>query len=100
MNRDDIRQHLSEYLKQSLRLNTLNPGSIELPGVSNYLQKFYPHPAISPAQRIARELLQEFVNNNLFFIGLGDSQGFPWFTLTAYGRECVESGEMLGSAQP
>jgi hypothetical protein len=30
MNRDDIRQHLLEYLKQSLRLNPLNPGSIEL----------------------------------------------------------------------
>ena len=95
MNRDEIRQHLLEHLKQSLRLNTLNPGSIELGGVCNYLQTFYPHPAISSAQRIARELLQEFVNNNLLFIGLGDSQGFPWFTLTAYGRECVESGETL-----
>lgn len=95
MNRDDVRQHLLEHLKQSLRSNTLNPGSIELGGVCNYLQTFYPHPAISSAQRIARELLQEFVNNNLLFIGLGDSQGFPWFTLTAYGRECVESGDML-----
>jgi hypothetical protein len=95
MNRDNIRQHLLEHLKQSLRLNALNPGSIELGGVCNYLQTFYPHPAISSAQRIARELLQEFVNNNLLFIGLGDSQGFPWFTLTAYGRECVESGDLL-----
>ncbi len=95
MNRDDIRQHLLEYLKQSLRLNALNPGSIELGGVCNYLQTFHPHPAISSAQRIARELLQEFVNNNLLFIGYGDDQGFPWFTLTGYGVECITKGELL-----
>ena len=94
MNRDDIRQHLIEHLKQSLsKLN--NPGSIQVMGVYEYLAKYYPHPQTSGAQRIAREILQEFVNNNLLFMGYGDDQGFPWFTLTDYGVKCVKKGELL-----
>ena len=63
--------------------------------VYEYLTKFYPPPNTSAAQRIARELLQEFVNNNLLFIGYGDNEGFPWFTLTAYGIECINKGELV-----
>jgi hypothetical protein len=94
MNRDDIRQHLLEHLKQSL-VNGNNPGTIQVMGVYHYLANFYPHPQASVAQRIAREILQEFVNNNLLFVGYGDDQGFPWFTLTAYGVECIKKGELL-----
>jgi hypothetical protein len=95
MNRDEVRQHLLEHLKQSLVSNQINPGSIQVIGVYHYLAQFYPHPQASVAQRIARELLQEFVNNNLLFLGCGDDQGFPWFTLTAYGVECINKGELL-----
>lgn len=95
MNRDEVRQHLMEHLKQSLVSNQINPGSIQVMGVYHYLAHFYPHPQASIAQRIARELLQEFVNNNLLFVGCGDDQGFPWFTLTAYGVECINKGELL-----
>lgn len=95
MNREDVRQHLFEHMKQSLVSNRISPGSIQLMGVYEYLTKFYPPPNTSAAQRIARELLQEFVNNNLLFIGYGDSEGFPWFTLTAYGNECINKGELL-----
>jgi hypothetical protein len=96
MNRDDIRQHLLEHLKQSLsNANSGRPGSIQLMGVYEYLTKFYPPPNTSAAQRIARELLQEFVNNNLLFIGYGDNEGFPWFTQTAYGVECINKGDLL-----
>ena len=94
MNRDDVRQHLLEHLKQSLSERS-NPGTTQVMNVYHYLLKFYPHPAISAAQRIARELLQEFVNNNLLFVGYGDDQGFPWFTLTAYGVDCITNGELL-----
>ena len=74
MNRDDVRQHLLEHLKQSLsNANSSRPGSIQLMVVYEYLTKFYPPPNTSAAQRIARELLQEFVNNNLLFIGYGDN---------------------------
>ena len=85
MNRDEIRQHLLEHLKQSLVSNQISPGSIQLMGVYHHLAQFYPHPQASIAHRIVRDILQEFVNNNLLFIGYGDDQGFPWFTLTAYG---------------
>ena len=95
MNRDEVRQHLLEHLKQSLVLNQISPGSIQVMGVYHYLAQFYPHPQASIAHRIARELLQEFVNNNLLFVGCGDDQGFPWFTLTAYGVECITKGELL-----
>lgn len=95
MNRDEIRQHLLTHLKDSLVSNQNSPGSIQLMGVYHYLARFYPHPTVVTAHRIGRELLQEFVNNNLLFIGYGDDQGFPWLTLTAYGRECVEKGEIL-----
>lgn len=95
MNRDDIREHLLAYLKQSLTSNRISPGSIQLMGTYEYLTKLYPAPHTSAAQRIARELLQEFVNNNLLFVGYGDDQGFPWFTLTAYGVECINKGELL-----
>ena len=95
MNRDEIRQHLMTHLKESLVTNQISPGSIQLMGVYHYLATFYPHPKTSAAHRVARELLQEFVNNNLLFVGYGDDQGFPWFTLTNYGRECVERREML-----
>ncbi|HWA95092.1 MAG TPA: hypothetical protein VG844_10875 [Terracidiphilus sp.] len=95
MNRDEIRQRLLEHLKQSLVSNQISPGSIQLMGVYHYLAQFYPHPKASVAHRIARELLQEFVNNNLLFIGYGDDQGFPWFTLTAYGVECIKKSELL-----
>jgi hypothetical protein len=89
MNRDDIRQHLLEHLKQSLStVNTSHPGSIQLMGVYDYLTKVYPPPNTSAAQRIARELMQEFVNNNLLYIGYGDNEGLPWFTPTAHGIEC------------
>lgn len=94
MNRDEIRQHLLEHMKQSLS-NGNNPGTIQLMGVYEYLTKFYPPPNTSVAQRIAREILQEFVNNNLLFIGYGDDQGFPWFTLTTHGVECIKRGELL-----
>jgi len=95
MSRDEVRQHLLEHMKQSLVTNRISPGSIQLMGVYEYLTKFYPPPNTSAVQRIARELLQEFVNNNLLFIGYGDSEGFPWFTLTAYGNECINKGELL-----
>jgi hypothetical protein len=96
MSRDEIRQHLLEHLKQSLSsASGSRSGSIQLMGVNEYLTKLYPHPNTSAAQRIARELLQEFVNNNLLFIGYGDNEGFPWFTLTAYGVECINKGELL-----
>lgn len=95
MNRDEVRQRLLEHLKQSLVSNQISPGSIQLMGVYQYLAQFYPHPHTSIAHRIARELLQEFVNNNLLFVGYGDDQGFPWFTLTAYGVECIKKGELL-----
>jgi hypothetical protein len=95
MNRDEIRQHLLNHLKQSLVSNQNSPGSIQVMGVYEYLLKFYPHPHTSAAHRIARELLQEFVNNNLLFIGYGDSQFAPWFTLTEYGVECIKKGELL-----
>lgn len=94
MNRDEVRQHLLTHLKQSLSERS-NPGTTQVMNVYHYLAKFYPHPETSVAQRIARELLQEFVNNNLLFIGHGDDQGFPWFTLTAYGVECINKGELL-----
>jgi len=95
VNRDEIRQHLLEYLKQSLSTNRISPGSIAVMGVYEYLTRFYPHPKTSIAQRIARELLQEFVNNNLLFMGYGDDEGFPWFTLTAFGVECINKNEFL-----
>src|SRR5581483_1042692 len=94
MNRDEIRQHLFQHLRQSLS-NGNSPGTIQLMGVYHYLANFYPHPQASVAHRIAREILQEFVNNDFLFIGYGDDQGFPWFTMTAYGVECVKSGELL-----
>lgn len=95
MNRDEVRQHLLEHLKQSLVSNQISPGSIQLMGVYHYLAQFYPHPQTSIAHRVARELLQEFVNNNLLFVGYGDDQGLPWFTLTAYGVECIKKGDLL-----
>jgi len=93
MNRDEIRQHLSTQLKQSLAKQHPQ-GSIQLMEVYHYLAKLYPSNP-NGAHRIARELLQEFVNNSVLFIGTGDDQGFPWFTLTAYGRECIEKNEIL-----
>jgi hypothetical protein len=53
------------------------------------------HPAVRSAHQIARELLQEFVNNNVLFIGYGDAEGFPWFTVTEYGRKCIAEGNLL-----
>lgn len=95
MVRDEIRQRLLDHLKESLVSNNNSPGSIQLMNVYHYLSKFYPYSETLKAHRIARELLQEFVNNNLLFIGYGDDQGFPWFTLTSHGVECIEKGEML-----
>jgi hypothetical protein len=94
INRDDVRQRLLEHLKASLADNN-HRGTIQLMGVYHHLAKYWPHPQASIAHRIARELLQEFVNNNLLFVGYGDDQGFPWFTLTSYGAECITKGELL-----
>lgn len=94
INRDDVRQHVLEHLKQSLADNNQR-GTIQLMNVYHHLANFYPHPQTSASHRIARELLQEFVNNNVLFIGYGDADGFPWFTLTAYGIDCITKGEIL-----
>lgn len=95
MNRDDIRQRLLEHLKASLSKQS-RPGSIQLGDVYHYLAQFWgSHAEAERAHRIARELLQEFVNNNLLFIGYGDNEGFPWLTLTTHGVECIKTGEML-----
>jgi len=95
VNRDDIRQRLLEHLKASLSKQS-RPGSIQLGDVYHYLAQFWgSHAEAEKAHRIARELLQEFVNNNLLFIGYGDNEGFPWLTLTTHGVECIKTSEML-----
>jgi len=53
------------------------------------------HPVNNIESRTVRELLQEFVNNNVLFIGHGDLEGFPWFTVTEYGRKCIIEGDLL-----
>jgi hypothetical protein len=53
------------------------------------------HPAISAVHQTAREILQELVNNNVLYIGYGDAEGFPWFTITEYGKQCVNDGNLL-----
>jgi len=93
MTREEIRQELFSYLRQSLA--NRSGGAIELMGVFNHLQTEVGYPAIQSVHRIARELLQEFVNNNVLFIGHGDREGLPWFTLTEYGRKCIAEGNLL-----
>jgi hypothetical protein len=64
-------------------------------GVYHYLHAKVGHPAITSVQQTARELIQEFVNNNVLFIGYGDQEGLPWFTLTEYGKKCIAEGNLL-----
>jgi hypothetical protein len=94
MTREEIRQELMNFLRQSLREQS-RPGSIQLMGVYDHFQSKVGHQAIGSVHPIAREILQELVNNNVLFIGCGDREGFPWFTLTAYGKSCIEEGNLL-----
>jgi len=89
MTREEIRQELIAYLRQALT-DRKKAGAIQLVELCQHLQRKVGYPAVRSAHQIARELLQEFVNNNVLFIGHGDSEGFPWFTVTEYGSK-VES---------
>lgn len=93
MTREEIRQELLSYLRQSL--TNRSGGAIQLMDLCQHLQRKVGYPALRSAHQIARELLQEFVNNNVLFIGYGDAEGFPWFTLTEYGRKCISEGILL-----
>jgi hypothetical protein len=94
MTREEIRQGLIAHLKQALNERPW-PGTIQLMGVYHYFHAKVGHPAIASVQQTARELIQEFVNNNVLFIGYGDQEGLPWFTLTEYGRKCIAEGNLL-----
>lgn len=94
MTREEIRQELMAYLRQVLR-DYGPPGTTQLMNLRAHLETKVGHPAIRSIHQIARELLQEFVNNNVLFIGYGDQEGFPWFTVTEYGRKCIAEGNLL-----
>lgn len=94
MTREEIRQELMVHLRQSLTERPW-PGTIQLMGVYHYFHAKVGHPAITSVQQTARELIQEFVNNNVLFIGYGDQEGLPWFTLTEYGKKCIAEGNLL-----
>jgi len=94
MTRSEIRHQIIALLQQSLKKN-LNPGSIAIMDVYQHLQAKVGHLAITSIHPIAREVLQEMLNNNMLFFGAGDDQGWPWFTLTEYGKKCILAGELL-----
>jgi len=94
MTREEIRQELIAYLRQSMTDRTW-PGTIQLMGVFNHFVTKVGHPEVIAVQRTARELLQELVNNNVLFIGYGESEGFPFFTLTEHGKKCIAEGNLL-----
>lgn len=89
--REEIRQHLIDYIRHSPKSSNLD--TIDLGNLLESLKKKYSD--VNEAHRIARELLQEFVNNNLMFIGVGDTAGFPFFTLTESGKHWIQQDEML-----
>ncbi|MGD0009734.1 MAG: hypothetical protein ABSE93_14460 [Terriglobia bacterium] len=94
MTREEIRQEFIAYLRQALADRTKG-GAIQLMELCQHLQRKVGYPAVRSVHQIARELLQEFVNNNVLFIGYGDAEGFPWFTVTEYGRKCIAEGNLL-----
>lgn len=94
MTRSEIRHEIFELLRQSLKKN-LNPGSIAIMEVHQKLQSKVGYPAITTVHSVAREILQELLNNNVLFFGAGDDQGWPWFTLTEYGKSCISAGDLL-----
>lgn len=94
MTRSEILHEILELLRESLRKN-LNPGSIAIMDVHARLHSKVGHPAINLVHPIAREIVQELLNNNVLFFGAGDDQGWPWVTLTEYGKNCVRTGELL-----
>jgi hypothetical protein len=94
MTREQIRQELIAYLRASLR-DTSRPAAIQLMNVYHHFQSKVGHPAIGAVHQTAREILQELVNNNVLYIGYGDAEGFPWFTITEYGKQCVNDGNLL-----
>jgi hypothetical protein len=94
MTRSEIRHEIFELLRESLKKN-LNPGSIAIMDVYGRLQSKVGHPAINRIHPMAREIMQELLNNNVLFFGAGDDQGWPWFTLTEYGKNCILTGELL-----
>jgi hypothetical protein len=94
MTREEIRQELIAFLRQALTGRPW-PGTIDLMRLNHHLQTKVGNTGIGSAHQIARELLQEFVNNNVLFIGYSDQEGFPWFTVTEYGRKCITEGNLL-----
>jgi hypothetical protein len=94
MTREEIRQELINFLRESLHGSPW-PGTIQLMGVYHHFEAKVGNPSVRSVHQIARELLQEFVNNNVLFVGYGDAEGFPWFTVTEFGKHCIADGNLL-----
>jgi hypothetical protein len=94
MTREEIRQVIVGYLKLALT-DGRSGGAIDLIRLYEHLKRTSGHPVNNLESRTVRELLQELVNNNVLFIGYGDLEGFPWFTVTEYGRKCITEGNLL-----
>lgn len=99
--REEVRNQVVQMLKERLTIKpdptkdlNLQLGTFtsivdtELTGLSQIEKK--------QVKNTVREIIQEFINNGLLYVGLaGNMEGYPWLTLTEYGRKCILEDKIL-----
>ena len=103
MERQEVRAKIFEYLKQQVAWTQANPNQTQQFQLSSIYSLFPftsgPHWEHRKIEEIAREIVQELENDGFIYEGqaggLGDMSSYPWFTITAYGKEALLSEDWL-----
>jgi len=92
----EFRNELFKYFKIVISSNKSVTHMVE---IEHHLKKISPEKQWDEKEVIfkAREIINEFMNNNLLMWGYGNSMGetVPWLTVTNFGKRCIEEENIL-----
>jgi len=92
MDRNELRGEIFKYFK-SLK----QPNDYQLTSLMGYFESKYKEEFLEKDKEVIFDLIQEMINNNIIrsFRNLQGGNGFPWFGITAYGKKCIETENLL-----
>jgi len=91
MERNEIRTEIFSYLKTEYPKAQPNP---QISYIFEYLEKKHDEDFCKQYEEVILDLIQEMINNSIIR-PFTRSNGFSLFKLTAYGRECIETENLL-----
>lgn len=101
MTREEIKNKIFEHFKQQIAWIEANPNKTQQFQMSSIYGLFppgtEPHWQHEKVYSVAREIVQELINNGFLYPGTsGDfNSGYPWLTITEYGKEAFLKEDWL-----